>query len=46
MVVGGATVISACTWLILLVTTLAMIGYALGNYLAILTGRLGQLLVS
>jgi hypothetical protein len=25
---------------------MAMIGYALGNYLAILTGRLGQLLVS
>jgi hypothetical protein len=23
---------------------MAMIGYALGNYLAILTGRLGQLL--
>jgi uncharacterized membrane protein len=25
---------------------MAMIGYALGNYLAILTGRLGQLLVT
>ena len=42
----GSQISAHREWLVPASILMAMIGYAIGNYLAILTGRLGQLLVS